>query len=176
METHLQVEIPEADEKFEKAMIDFLECCVEFSEVSEDLLQLAITKIDEVLKTYGETFSFEFWKTIFKGVLKPLIDNINFLFQQKQSRKQQKHKRRKQKDPLKVICEQAFKNMVTLFDQYYDNLYLLLEDFIEVLTSIIQNSHEAIAKISIQSFKALIMKIGPKLQERDWDFIITTIE
>ena len=66
--------------------------------------------------------------------------------------------------------------MITLFEQYYDNLYLLLEDFIEVLTSIIQNSHEAIAKISIQSFKALIMKIGPKLHERDWDFIITTIE
>ena len=46
-----------------------------------EIQKRALDLLFEILKKHGALFDQQFWKTIFKGVLKPLIDNINFLFQ-----------------------------------------------------------------------------------------------
>ena len=52
----------------------------------------------------------------------------------------------------------------------------MIEDFIEVLTGVVHNSHETIARLSIQAFRVFIEKVGKTFTEKDWDLIIKTFE
>ena len=79
-----------------------------------------LERVYHTLNRYGKLFSKSFWKTIFTKVLQPLIENINKLFLQKRTRKQKKSKK---KNHLKAICVQAFLNMITVFEKFFDKLH-----------------------------------------------------
>ena len=119
-----------------------------------------------ILQQYGHSFSNDFWTMTFRGVLRPLFDEIHFTF----------HMRSRELDHIKKSCENAFNYLIKLFSSFFDNLCGLFNEIIEIILNCIQNTHEALAKISITSFGAVIMRNASKLKKEHWELILDTFE
>ena len=104
----------------------------------------------------------------FRGVLRPLFDEIHFTFHTKSQKSELIY--------IKTSCENAFNYLIKLFSSFFDSLCGLFHEIIEIIMNCIQNTHEALAKISITSFGAVIMRNAAKLKKEHWEIILDTFE
>jgi hypothetical protein len=56
---------------------------------------MSLDLIFDLLNNYGDFFNQDFWKTIFNGVIKPLIDTINYLYAKKSKMSRSEKKKRR---------------------------------------------------------------------------------
>ena len=87
-----------------------------------------------ILKDHGKNFTSDFWHMIFRGVLRPLFDEIHFTFQSKPLNPQL--------TTIKNSCHNAFNNLSEIFNIFFNQLQNLLNEIIEILMNCIQNTHE----------------------------------
>lgn len=87
-----------------------------------------------ILKTYGSTFSNDFWTITFRGVLRPLFDDIHFTF----------HSRTQKSDlnKIKISCQNAFTHLTDLYSNFFEKLSPLFNEIVEIIMNCIQNTHE----------------------------------
>lgn len=104
----------------------------------------------------------------FRGVLRPLFDEIHYTFHTKTQKNELDH--------VKKSCESAFNYLIKLFSSFFESLAGLFHEIVEIIMNCIQNTHEALAKISIASFTAMIMRNSTKLSKEHWEIIVDTIE
>lgn len=70
----------------------------------------------ELLQQFGYALSSEFWKMVFRSVLRPIFDEIQFTFQQSYSNE----------DWFKGSCKKVFSLIINLLKRYYQKLGGLL--------------------------------------------------
>ena len=104
----------------------------------------------------------------FRGVLRPLFDEIHFTFHTKSQKSELEH--------IKKSFENAFNYLIKLFSSFFENLSGLFHEIIEIIMNCIQNTHEALAKISITSFGAVVMRNASKLKKEHWELVLDTFE
>ena len=107
-----------------------------FSDPRVNIQDKSVETIFNLLNRNGGTFQPEFWQMVFRGVLRPLYDEITFSLQSKKD------------PPSKKIAQTAYSNLNDLFHIFYDKLESMLSELIEILMNSIQNGQEVIAGFS----------------------------
>jgi len=127
----------------------------------------SIVTLFDILSQYGDAFSHDFWQMILSGVIKPLFDEIQFSFQSKKFSS-------KDKDLMvyKESCQQAFNRIIDIYNTYYDKLNYFTENLFGILLNCIQNSHEVLAKISVNALKYTINQSHKNFGPKEWELII----
>ncbi|KRX07107.1 Sec7 domain [Pseudocohnilembus persalinus] len=127
----------------------------------------AMETLFEILIKYGYCFSVEFWKMIFQGVLRPLFDEIMFTVQ---------NQNKNSTNWLRKQCQTAFTYITDLMDLYFENLQNLVKELIKTYEGCIQSANEGVVKLSINSLKNTLMRIGNRFGKQEWDIVIDFFE
>ncbi|EAR83565.3 Sec7 domain protein (macronuclear) [Tetrahymena thermophila SB210] len=141
-----------------------------FNDDRPKMIIKSVTYLFDSIKQYSYTFNQEFWNLIFKGVLRPLFDDMQFTFQKNKSG---------QTDIIKATknaCQKAFTELVNIFVQQFDTLHPCLTDFIAIMNNSISTNQEIISSISLSSLKTFLSRIGQKLNENEWNLIIESLQ
>ncbi|EAS07412.2 guanine nucleotide exchange factor (macronuclear) [Tetrahymena thermophila SB210] len=141
-----------------------------------EIQEKSMESLFNILTEYGYTFSIEFWKMIFQGVLRPLFDEIQFTFQTKSQKQLNNTQNNRKFNWLKQSCNKAFHHITNLLFDYYDELQSLVIEFIKTYENCINNTNEQLIKQSVTAAKNTIIQLGPKFKSEDWDMIIGFFE
>lgn len=144
-----------------------------FGETRAKVQSKSLDSLFLILQQYGHSFSNDFWTMTFRGVLRPLFDEIHYTFHTKS---QKNDPQKNELDHIKKSCENAFNYLIKLFSSFFDVLGGLFHEMIEILMNCIQNTHEGLAKISITSLGTMITRNAEKLNKDHWGIIVDTIE
>ena len=82
-----------------------------FSDDRPRIITKSVGYLFDSIRQYSYTFNFEFWNLIFKGVLRPLFDDMQFAFQRSEFISQEVYK------ASKNASVKAFSDFVALFVQ-----------------------------------------------------------
>jgi hypothetical protein len=89
-----------------------------------------LTYLFDTLKTYGGSFSRDFWEVVSKGVLFPIFDDLRL--------SKQEHTKFPNKEDMSVWLSttliQALRQFVDLFSHYFEALNFQLDGVFELLT------------------------------------------
>lgn len=106
------------------------------------------------------TYDSEYWKSLFKNIFKPTIDDLIGI-------------------KLSQTLEIFLIDLNDIFMSSYDKIDYLLENYLDVFTYIISSESESIALAGFDAFKIFIEKLSQnqskRINEKFWEKIIKTI-
>jgi brefeldin A-inhibited guanine nucleotide-exchange protein len=136
-------------------------------------LQATLTLFD-LLITYGEHFSREFWKRIMHEIFKPLFDGSEYAIKltRKTSISGGGDELRVDNEPLREI----FSRLVDLHNLFRPKLDYFTKDFVEFLVDCAKKSSELVAKISVNTLRFIINHNHSTLTKNEWETILAAFK
>ena len=117
--------------------------------------------LTETLKTYGKGYSTSFWDVVFRGLLFPIFDDLKH----SESRGQQVDNRVDPTEWLSTTCVFALRNVMDLYNFYFDKLAFLLDSMLELFgTFIKQGTTSGVASLLFHHFFFLTFLMLRSLQ------------
>ncbi|KAF5295877.1 hypothetical protein FQR65_LT10364 [Abscondita terminalis] len=123
-----------------------------------DVRTRALTVLFEIVKTYGDTFSPNWWRDLFK-ILFRIFDNMKLPEQYTEKA-----------EWMTTTCNHALYAIVDVFTQYFDVLGpLLLEELYSQLHWCVQQDNEQLARSGTNCLENLVNSNGQKFNDATWD-------
>ncbi|TPX34074.1 hypothetical protein SmJEL517_g03259 [Synchytrium microbalum] len=124
-----------------------------------------LTYLFDTLKTYGGSFSRDFWEVVSKGVLFPIFDDLRL--------SKQEHTKFPNKEDMSVWLSttliQALRQFVDLFSHYFETLSFQLDGVLELLTVCMTQENETLARIGSTCLQQFIENNVQRLTDDVWE-------
>jgi len=130
----------------------------------------AIISFFDILKAYGEYFPREFWKRILHDILKPLFEKSeqNYNIARKNSISRGVEETKIDREPLREM----FAKLMEIHNFFKPKLDYFTKEILELMVDCAIQSHELVAKISINTIRYLINEWHASLTTSEWETVI----
>lgn len=167
-------QIPEIAEKagvkdvYNELWFPILAACHEMIMNGDDLevRSRALNYLFDTLTEHGESFSSEFWDRLCKELLFPIFVVL-------------KSRSGKSKDELSVWLSttmiQALRNMISLLTTYYDMLSPMLEGFLDLLVTCVDQDNDTVSRIGSSCLLQLVLQNVTEIKSNHWKLIVDKI-
>ena len=126
----------------------------------------------EILKSYGATFSLEFWGLLAKSILFPIFEDLQGPVMNINLQNSKFANQEELSIWLSTTLIQALHQLVDLFTYYFEILSFILCEFLSLLESCMLHKNESISRIGSVCLKQLILQNQSKLHDMHWQIII----
>lgn len=131
----------------------------------------ALNYMFDTLTEYGVGFTPEFWDTVCKNLLFP-----TFVVLKNRSEMARFNTQDDMSVWLSTTMIQALRNMIALLSYYFDVLSRMLDGFLDLLTTCINQENDTVSRIGSSCLQQLIQQNVDKFQDEHWKTIVGSIE
>lgn len=131
----------------------------------------ALNYMFDTLTEYGNSFTPEFWDTICKQLLFP-----TFVVLKSRSEMARFNTQDDMSVWLSTTMIQALRNMIALLSHYFETLGRMLQGFLDLLTTCINQENDTVSRIGSSCLQQLIEQNIDKFQPSHWKIIVDSIE
>eukprot|EP00743_Colponemidia_sp_Colp-15_P003456 GILK01003731.1.p1 GENE.GILK01003731.1~~GILK01003731.1.p1 ORF type:complete len:1011 (+),score=223.74 GILK01003731.1:78-3035(+) len=131
-----------------------------------DVRARALDVLFDILKHHGTKFHADLWVLIFKGVLFPIFDSMNY---------GEQGTYRDDEHWLKTTCLSALMALIDLFSFYFDRLVFLIGDMLDLHVKCVRHQNESMARIGVSGLKQLIVQTGDRFTVEIWQSVVQTM-
>lgn len=168
-------QIPEIAEKagvkdiYNELWFPILAACQEMIMNGEDLevRSRASNYFFDTLTEHGQSFGLEFWDKLCKELLFPIFVVL-------------KSRSGKSKDELSVWLSttmiQALRNMISLLTTYFNMLSPMLEGFLDLLVTCVDQDNDTVSRIGSSCLLQLVVENVTKFKHDHWKLIVDKVE
>lgn len=133
----------------------------------------ALNYMFDALTEYGHSFTDDFWDTICKQLLFPTFVVLK-------SRSEMARSRINSQDNMSVWLSttmiQALRNMIALLSHYFETLGRMLDGFLDLLETCINQEIDTVSRIGASCLQQLIEQNVDKFQPNHWVIVVNSIE
>eukprot|EP00929_Paragymnodinium_shiwhaense_P023699 TRINITY_DN14780_c0_g1_i1.p1 TRINITY_DN14780_c0_g1~~TRINITY_DN14780_c0_g1_i1.p1 ORF type:complete len:1790 (+),score=604.91 TRINITY_DN14780_c0_g1_i1:213-5582(+) len=145
------------------------------SDTRREVRRDALEGVFRILEKYGAlVFNEEAWRMVFNGVIKPLFDDIHHQLQSG-TQKPDGTAASWAAATGPPTCLAALTELVRLIDSHLEALSFLLDDVLKLIRNCVQHDVEAVARIGVEGFKQLLLKVGRKMSPDNWQKVTDVI-
>ncbi|KZT57923.1 hypothetical protein CALCODRAFT_517135 [Calocera cornea HHB12733] len=133
-----------------------------------EVRRLALDSLFDALRTYGASFSPDFWDMVCREILFPIFSVL---------RSQDLSRFSTQEDMsvwLSTTMIQALRELINLYTYYFETLERTLDGLLELLVVCICQENDTLARIGTSCFQQLLEQNVQKLSPERWERVITT--
>ncbi|KZO91151.1 hypothetical protein CALVIDRAFT_542103 [Calocera viscosa TUFC12733] len=133
-----------------------------------EVRRLALDSLFDALRTYGVSFSPDFWDMVCREILFPIFSVL---------RSQDLSRFSTQEDMsvwLSTTMIQALRELINLYTYYFETLERTLDGLLELLVVCICQENDTLARIGTSCFQQLLEQNVRKLSAERWERVITT--
>ncbi|ANB14853.1 Arf family guanine nucleotide exchange factor SEC7 [Sugiyamaella lignohabitans] len=127
----------------------------------------ALNYMFDILVEYGGQFEPSFWDSICRKLLFPIFVVL-------------KSRSSKTQDELSVWLSttmiQALRNMIALLTHYFETLERMLDGFLELLVTCIDQENDTVSRIGSSCVLQLVIQNVEKLSPQNWSLIVDKLE
>lgn len=131
----------------------------------------ALNYMFDALTTHGDSFDTEFWDTICRKLLFP-----TFVVLKSRSEMARFNTQDDMSVWLSTTMIQALRNMIALLTHYFDTLGHMLDGFLELLTTCINQENDTVSRIGSSCLQQLIQENVEKFEDHHWSAVVDTIQ
>lgn len=133
----------------------------------------ALNYMFDTLTEYGNSFSEDFWDTVCKQLLFPTFVVLK-------SRSEMARSRMNVQDNMSVWLSttmiQALRNMIALLSHYFGTLGRMLDGFLDLLETCINQEIDTVSRIGASCLQQLIEQNADKFEPHHWTHVVNSIE
>lgn len=133
----------------------------------------ALNCMFDTLTEYGDSFNEEFWDIVCKQLLFPTFVVLK-------SRSEMARSRMNGQDSMSVWLSttmiQALRNMIALLSHYFETLGRMLDGFLDLLETCINQEIDTVSRIGASCLQQLIEQNVEKFEPYHWKSVVNTIE
>ncbi|KXS18026.1 hypothetical protein M427DRAFT_121684 [Gonapodya prolifera JEL478] len=124
----------------------------------------ALTYLFDALKSYGSTFTRDFWDVVCRGVLLPIFDDLRL----SRSEKTKFANKEDMSVWLSTTLIKALREFVDLFSFYFEVLNFLVDGVLDLLAVCITQENETLARIGSTCLQQFIESNVHKMDDDGW--------
>eukprot|EP01119_Soliformovum_irregulare_P013394 TRINITY_DN3553_c0_g1_i7.p1 TRINITY_DN3553_c0_g1~~TRINITY_DN3553_c0_g1_i7.p1 ORF type:complete len:1701 (-),score=587.09 TRINITY_DN3553_c0_g1_i7:49-5151(-) len=132
-----------------------------------DVRTAAMKALFNILNLYGDLLNDKFWELLFRGVLLPMFDNVQYASKSEILQEDNEW--------LTTTCLPALNTLVDLFSNYFGKINFLLNDMLSLLSSCILQDNESLARYGSTCLLLMVMTNGLKFTTEHWTIISTRL-
>ncbi|KRX10951.1 Sec7 domain [Pseudocohnilembus persalinus] len=141
-----------------------------FDREGKDVQKKSLEILFQIIQENCQDYNLEFWKQVFKNVLKPLFEEICIFFSKKQFSSQEQYYK------TEKATIYAFERFQELILSHFDTVSDLFQEIIDIVQYCAKNQMKNLVHLSTNWLISVLEQIGQKLSEKQWQIIINMIQ
>ena len=140
----------------------------------QEIRHTSLEVLFDILDYHGSTFTIDFWVRIFNSILFPIFDQVRM--EVTEITTFVKDSDRPKVDAwLYETCTNCLEHLIDLFTKFYSELRVLLPQLLDLICGFVKRNHENLASLGVGAFLRLLLAIGDRADDKDFDVIFESL-